>query len=272
MEVSLLLCYGGISNIPGHPSNSITHCSSVNNSKSIQIASCISLFPLSSSSRSIPAGHVTYTHAWHLVMSLHGICVTQHHDSLRKITFVLDREKLPLPGVFDFSLCYLLSVGAFSCGQHGCSVPATLYVHRQICWQLTASSCTHSGFLCFFLSFPFLSPTPSFVASFLTLYLIPSVSIPASTLHLPFPIPLSPCRYLSLCQGANVGLQMKQLDLHLRLPAIDTCCSVSGRTLCLSDALTRENGQANETPSIPHKHTRHPGSHNSPFLLPIFTT
>lgn len=38
MEVSILLCYGGTSRIPGHPCNSITRCSSAN-SKSIQIMS-----------------------------------------------------------------------------------------------------------------------------------------------------------------------------------------------------------------------------------------
>lgn len=39
MEVSILLCYGGMSNIPGHPSYFITRCSSSNNSKSLQIVS-----------------------------------------------------------------------------------------------------------------------------------------------------------------------------------------------------------------------------------------
>lgn len=34
VEVSILLCYWGMSSIPGHPFNSITHCSSANNPKS----------------------------------------------------------------------------------------------------------------------------------------------------------------------------------------------------------------------------------------------
>lgn len=57
-------------------------------------------------------------------MSLHARCVRQHPDSLRKITSVLDREKLPVPGVLYFPPCYLLRVGDFSCGQHGCCAPA----------------------------------------------------------------------------------------------------------------------------------------------------
>lgn len=175
-------------------------------------------------------------------MSLHGRCVTQHCDSLRKITSVLDTEKLPLAEVFDFPFCYLPSVGDFSCGQHGCSAPALcpqtdpLAANSQLLYTLSLLLSQFSSSL---------SLTLGFVPAFLTLYLIPSVSVPASTLHLLFPILLPLSRYLSLCQGANVGLQMKQLDFHLRLPGIDICFSVSGRALCLSDALTGENGQAN---------------------------
>lgn len=176
-------------------------------------------------------------------MSLHGRCVTQHPDSLRKITSVLGREKQPLPEVLDFPLCYLPSVGDFSCGQHGCRVPAIcpqtdLLAAIQPALVHTLAFSTSFSVFCF-------SPSPphsGFVPAFLTVYLIPSVSIPAFTLHLLFFPPscsLSvPC-YLSLCQGANVGLQMKQLDFHLRLPKIDMCCSVSGRTLSASPTLSR---------------------------------
>lgn len=65
--------------------------------------------------------YCTYTPAWHLVMSLHGRCVTQHPDSLGKITLVLDRGKLSLPEVLDFPFCHLQSVGEFSRGQRGYS-------------------------------------------------------------------------------------------------------------------------------------------------------
>lgn len=53
----------------------------------------------------------------------------------------------------------------------------------------TASSCAHSqAFSTSFSAFPVLSLslTPGFVLAFLTLYLIPPVSIPAYTLHLVF--------------------------------------------------------------------------------------
>lgn len=134
----------------------------------------------------------------------------QHPDSLRKITSVLGREKLPLPEVLDFPLCYLPSVGDFSCGQLGCRAPA-------ICPQtdlLAAKqpSLVHTQAFSTFSLFFFSLSLWGFISTFLTLYLIPSVSIPASTFHLLFPIVLSPlARYLSLCQGSNVGLQMKQL-------------------------------------------------------------
>lgn len=61
MEVSTLLCCGGMSSIPRHPANSITSCS--NNFRSIQILTERRAFPLSSSSRCIPEGNVTYTRA-----------------------------------------------------------------------------------------------------------------------------------------------------------------------------------------------------------------
>lgn len=141
MEVSILHHYGGMSSIPGHPSNSITYCSDANNSKSIQIVSWREHHAFLSSSFSIPVGRVTYTSGWHLMMSLHGRCVTQHCDSLGKITSVLDRGKLSLPEGLDFPFCCLPSVGEFSCGQLGCSAPAT--VHRRICWQQNSRiSCT----------------------------------------------------------------------------------------------------------------------------------
>lgn len=110
----------------------------------------------------------------------------------------------------------------------------------------TASSCAHSqAFSTSFSAFPVLSLslTPGFVLAFLTLYLIPPFSIPAYTLHLVFFFFFSQAcslpRYLSLCQGPNVGLQMKQLDFHLRLPGINMCCSLSGRTLSTSPMLSR---------------------------------
>lgn len=118
-----------------------------------------------------------------------------------------------------------------------------LYVRTLICWQTNSQLLrTQSGFLYFFFSFPrSLSLTPGFVLAFLTLYLIPPVSIPAYTLHLFFFFSqaCSLPRYLSLCQGPNVGLQMKQLDFHLRLPGINMCCSLSGRTLSASPMLSR---------------------------------
>ncbi len=170
-------------------------------------------------------------------MSLHGRCVTQHPDLLRKITSVLGRERLPLTEVLGFPLCYLPSVGDFSCGQHGCKAPAIcaqtdLLAAKQPARAQTRAFSSPSSSLSHTL-------TPGFVTAFLTLYLIPSVSIPTFTLHLLFPRP-APSRSLtlSLCQGANLGLQMKQLDFHLRLKGIDMCCSVSGRTLSTSPMLS----------------------------------
>lgn len=184
-------------------------------------------------------------------MSLHGRCVTQRPDSLRKITSVLGREKLPLPEVLDFPLCYLPSVGDFSCGQQGCRAPAIcpqtdlLAAKQQALVHAQAFSTSFSVFLSSLSLW-------AFVPAFLTLYLIPSVSIPAFTVHLFFPLP----RYLSLCQGANVGLQMKQLDFHLGLPEIDMCCSVSGRTLSASPALSqgRTGRQMKLPPLLTRKH------------------
>lgn len=176
-------------------------------------------------------------------MSLHARCVRQHPDSLRKITSVLDREKLPVPGVLYFPPCYLLRVGDFSCGQHGCCAPA-IRLHTDLLAdkQPAPAHTVRLSLLLFQLS-PFsLSLTPGFVLAFLTLYLIPPVSIPAYTLHLVFFFFSQACslpRYLSLCQGPNVGLQMKQLDFHLRLPGINMCCSLSGRTLSTSPMLSR---------------------------------
>lgn len=172
-------------------------------------------------------------------MSLHGRSVTQRPDSLRKITSVLGREKLPPPEVLDFPLCCLPSVGDFSCGQHGCRAPAICSQTDLLAAKQAALAHTQAVSTSFSVFLFSLSLTLGFVPASLTLYLIPSVSIPAFTLHLPFPILLSLPRYLSLCQGANVGLQMKQLDFHLRLPEIDMCCSVSGRTLSASPTLSQ---------------------------------
>lgn len=175
-------------------------------------------------------------------MSLHARCVRQHPDSLRKITSVLDREKLPVPGVLYFPPCYLLRVGDFSCGQHGCCAPAIrphtdLLADKQpapahtvrlslLLFQLSPFSLSHSG-LC--------SCLPYTVSDSTCLY---------PCLHLTprffFPQACSLPRYLSLCQGPNVGLQMKQLDFHLRLPGINMCCSLSGRTLSASPMLSQE--------------------------------
>lgn len=254
MEVRILICYWGMSSIPGYPSNSITHCSSTNNSKSIQTASWRSVMHFSVSFvflllYSSGPCYCTYTHAWHLVMSLHGRCVTQHPDSLGKITPVLDREKRSLPEVLDFPFCHLLSVGEFSCGQHGYSGPAIYpqtdllaakqpaLVHTlriSLLLSQFSSLLSHSG-LC--------SCLPYTVSDSIRLYLC--FHLPPSTFSFSYPALF---HYLSLCQGANVGLQMKQLDFHLRLPGIDMCCWASGWTLCFSDALTREN----ETPSTSH--------------------
>ena len=92
--------------------------------------------------------------------------------------------KAAMPEVFNFPL-FPLFCRAWEIS-HAVSMAAApqLYVHRPICWQPTASSCTHSGFLAFFLSFL------GFVPALLTLYLIPFVYIPASNLHL-FPFLLS---------------------------------------------------------------------------------
>ena len=187
MEVSILLFCGGMSSIPGYSSNfsSSTSGPRSNNSNSIQmILTLHHAFEFLLSSCCIPVGHVTYTHAWHLVMSLHGRWVTQHPDSPRKITFVLGREKLPLPEVLYFLLCILLSVGDFSCGQHGCSVPTACPYADLLAGKQPALYFSTSLSL-FLVSF-------SLALFFLTLYPIPSVSFPASTLHLCRPIPLSP--------------------------------------------------------------------------------
>lgn len=127
--------------------------------------------------------YCTYTHAWHLVMSLHERCVTQHPDSLGKITPVSGREKLSLPEVLDFPFCYLLSVGEFSCGQHGYNAPAICPQTDLLAAKQPAP--VHTLKISLLLSqFPLCSLTMSFVPAFLTLYLISSVSIPVSTLHL----------------------------------------------------------------------------------------
>lgn len=113
----------------------------------------------------------------------------------------------------------------------------------------TASSSTHSGFLH--------QPPPSHsglcsclphtvsdsIYRYPCFHLTPSFS-PSCSLSLP-------C-YLSLCQGANVGLQMKQLDFHLRLKGIDMCCSVAGRTLSASPTLSHkgERGRQMKRPQL----------------------
>lgn len=164
----------------------------------------------------IPVGHVTYTHSWHPVMSLH---VRKHPDSQRKITSVSGGEMLPLSEVLDFLAWYLQKVGDFSCGQHSCIIPA-------VCPHAQTSNLSQCFPGCYCSS-----PLPLFFGYFLPLYRIPSISIPAFILHLSCPALLS--GLLSLhCQGANARLQMRQLDF----PEINKCCSLSGRTLLLQCA------------------------------------
>lgn len=171
-------------------------------------------------------------------MSLHGSCVTQHSDSLMKITSVLGMEKLPLPEELDFPRLFTEG-GRFPL--RSARLQSTSYMSTD--WSAgsqTASSRTHSGFL-FFLSLGFL---PS-------LHCIQFIlSIHAFTLNLPPPILPSLPSYLSL--WPNVGLQMKQLDFHLRLKGIDMCCSVSGRTLSASPMLSHkgERGRQIKCPQL----------------------
>ena len=73
---------------------------------------------------------------------------------------------------------------------------------------------------------------------------------------------------LSLRQGANVGLQMKQLDFHLRLPGIDMCCSVSGRTLSASPTLSQ--GRTGRQMKRPQLLTRKQGTEAA--IIQLFIT
>lgn len=252
MEVSILLCCRGMSSIPGHPSNSITRCSSANNSKSIQIASwwsvmhcCVSFVFL----RLLYSSGPCYLHS-HLTSSdvfTWEMCNTTPWFTERDNLCFRQGDAATARGVGFPSAIY--RAWEISPAVSMAAEPQ-LYIHRLICWQLTASSSTvhtqaFSTSFSFFLSS--LSLTPGFVLAFLTPYLIPSVSIPAFTLHLLFPLP----RYLFLCQGANVGLQMKQLDYHLRLPEINMCCSVSGRTLSASPTLSQgRTGRQTKRPQL----------------------
>lgn len=177
-------------------------------------------------------------------MSLHARCVRQHPDSLRKITSVLDREKLPVPGVLYFPPCYLLRVGDFSCGQHGCCAPA-IRLHTDLLAdkQPAPAHTVRLSLLLFQLS-PFslsLSLRALFLLSLHCIWFHLSLSLPTpyTSFFFFFSQVCSLPRYLSLCQGPNVGLQMKQLDFHLRLPGINMCCSLSGRTLSTSPMLSR---------------------------------
>lgn len=109
----------------------------------------------------------------------------------------------------------------------------------------TASSCAHSqAFSTSFSAFPVLSLSHSGLCSCFP-YTVSDSTCLYPCLHLTprffffFSQACSLPRYLSLCQGPNVGLQMKQLDFHLRLPGINMCCSLSGRTLSTSPMLSR---------------------------------
>lgn len=121
-----------------------------------------------------------------------------------------------------------------------------LYVRTLICWQTNSQLLrTQSGFLYFFFSFPrSLSLSHSGLCSCFP-YTVSDSTCLYPCLHLTprffffFSQACSLPRYLSLCQGPNVGLQMKQLDFHLRLPGINMCCSLSGRTLSTSPMLSR---------------------------------
>lgn len=107
----------------------------------------------------------------------------------------------------------------------------------------TASSCAHSqAFSTSFSAFPVLSLSlrALFSPSLHCIWFHLSLSLPTPyTSFFFFSQACSLPRYLSLCQGPNVGLQMKQLDFHLRLPGINMCCSLSGRTLSASPMLSR---------------------------------
>lgn len=108
----------------------------------------------------------------------------------------------------------------------------------------TASSCAHSqAFSTSFSAFPVLSLSlrALFLLSLHCIWFHLSLSLPTpyTSFFFFFSQACSLPRYLSLCQGPNVGLQMKQLDFHLRLPGINMCCSLSGRTLSTSPMLSR---------------------------------
>lgn len=178
-------------------------------------------------------------------MSLHGRCVTQDPDPLRKITSVIGREKLPQPEVLDFPLCSLPSVGEFSCGQLGCRAAAICARSDLLAAKQLSIACTDSGFLYFFLLSSFslqdlFLPSSLCIGFHLSLALLPPSCSHWCSLSLSLP------RYLSICQGANVGLQMKQLPSQATRDRY-VLLSIRQDTLCLSDALTREAAQGNET-------------------------
>lgn len=166
--------------------------------------SCISGSPLSPSSRCIPAGHVTYTQARHLVMSLHGRCVTQHPDSLMEITSVFRQaEAATARGVGFPSAIYC--AGDFSCGQHSYRAPALrprtdLMAAEQPALVHALASSTR----------PSLSLSLGFVPVFLTLYLIHSVyprfhlKPPSPLTSFPRSLPISPSGLMWDCKWSSL--------------------------------------------------------------------
>lgn len=160
------------------------------------------------------------------------------------------------------NLCFRQGEG-FCCGQYGDRAPA-------ICPQTDLLAAKQPALIrtLAFSAFSSLSLSLGFVPALPTLYLIPYVY---PCLHLKPPLPTLPPKILrsllsSLSLWPNVGRQMKQLDFHLRLKEIDMCCSVSGRALCLSYALSQgREGQANQIPRTPHTRT---GCRNSSFYCP----
>lgn len=206
MEVSIPLCYGGMSSIPGHPSNSITRCPTANNSKSIQIVSWWSVT------------HFRVPFVFLLLLYSSGPCYL-HSRLTSSDVFTWEKCNSTPRFTEEDNLCFRQGEAATA---RGVGFPSLLFTERgrfllRSAWlqspsymftdwsagSQTGSSRTHSGCLYFFLSFPLLSLPHSGLCSCLPYTVSDSICLyPCFHLTPPFSyLALSPSLSLPLSGG-----------------------------------------------------------------------